>query len=341
MKILMRNEDNPPATRPLLRYIPVLLAFFLGVTMSAVLFILVREWEQDRFNDTWHPGGGLEQVTDGPMWRAWGILGAGLLFTSYTAALVALRTRELSITADLLQDEIDRRRLTEESLYQSRRRIAMAEETLRGEIAEFLHGRIQTRLLIIWHRLGQCEALINGDPAQARTLIQEIRDEVDQTRERDVREASHLLHPSIIRIGLLPALRSLASSFEEYFDISLQVDPKLAELDSLEANQVPETARLTVYRVLEEAITNVSRHAEASAVKISLGLGSGDSVEVSIQDNGRGFPMEGLLRGIGLNSIDDRIEVAGGTWEISSQVGQGTTLRASIPLQLPDRVPGY
>ena len=130
MKILMRNEDNPPATRPLLRYIPVLLAFFLGVTMSGVLFILVREWEQDRFNDTRHPGVGLEQVTDGPMWRAWGILGAGLLFTSYTAALVALRTRELSITADLLQDEIDRRRLTEESLYQSRRRIAMVEETL-------------------------------------------------------------------------------------------------------------------------------------------------------------------------------------------------------------------
>ena len=117
------------------------------------------------------------------MWRAWGILGAGLLFTSYTAVLVALRTRELSITADLLQDEIDRRRLSEESLYQSRRRIAMVEETLRGEIAEFLHGRIQTRLLIVSHRLGQCEALINGDLARARTLLQEIRDEVDQTPE--------------------------------------------------------------------------------------------------------------------------------------------------------------
>ena len=140
---------------------------------------------------------------------------------------------------------------------------------------------------------------------------------------------------------MLPALRSLASSFEEYFDISLQVDPKVAELDSLEANQVPETARLTVYRVLEEALTNVSRHAEASAVKVSLGLGSGDSVKISIRDNGRGFLMESLVRGIGLNSIEDRIEVAGGSWEISSQVGQGTILEASLPLHLPDRVPDH
>ena len=119
------------------------------------------------------------------------------------------------------------------------------------------------------------------------------------------------------------------------------MDPKVAELDSLEANQVPETARLTVYRVLEEALTNVSRHAEASAVKVSLGLGSGDSVEISIRDNGRGFLMESLVRGIGLNSIEDRIEVAGGTWEISSQVGQGTILGASLPLHLPDRIPDH
>ena len=52
----MRNEDKPPATPPLLRYIPVLLAFFLGVTMSAVLFILVREWEQERFNEVFGVG---------------------------------------------------------------------------------------------------------------------------------------------------------------------------------------------------------------------------------------------------------------------------------------------
>jgi len=308
--------------------------------MSIVLFVFMRGWEQDRFRYESHSRVGLEKIGDDSIWRSWGILGGGLLFTSFTATLVALRTRELSTTADQLQDEIDRRRITEESLYQSRQRMAIAEETLRGEMAEFLHGRIQTRLLIVWHRLGQCEVLINSDPAQAKTLIHEIRNEVDQTRERDVREASHLLHPSIIRIGLLPALRSLASNFEEYFDISLQVDSKLAELDSLETNQIPETIRLTVYRVLEEGFTNIYRHADASSVKVSLGLGSEDFVEASIQDNGRGFMVGESSRGMGLNSIEDRVQVAGGTWDISSQVAQGTTLRVSLPLRLPDRFAG-
>ena len=132
----------------------------------------------------------------------------------------------------------------------------------------------------------------------------------------------------------------MASNFEEYFEISLQVDSKLAELDSLETNQIPDTIRLTVYRVLEEGFTNIYRHADANSVKVSLGMGSEDFVEASIQDNGRGFMVDESSRGMGLNNIEDRVQVAGGTWDISSQVAQGTTLRVSLPLRLPDRATG-
>ena len=95
-----------------------------------------------------------------------------------------------------------------------------------------------------------------------------------------------------------------------------------------------------MYRVLEEGFTNIYRHADASSVKVSLGLGSEDFVEASIQDNGRGFMVGESSRGMGLNNIEDRVQVAGGTWHISSQVAQGTTLRVSLPLRLPDRFAG-
>ena len=109
---------------------------------------------------------------------------------------------------------MSQRRKAEEELNRSRFRMASAEEGLRKEIAEMLHGKVQTSLLVAWHRLGECEGLLEKDPSEAKALLQEIREELDRIREREVREASHSLHPSVIRVGLLPAVRTLLESFE-------------------------------------------------------------------------------------------------------------------------------
>ncbi len=221
-----------------------------------------------------------------------------------------------------------------EELRRSRQRIVASEESLRKRIAELLHGRVQTRLLVVWHRLGEIQKLPNTEMDRARSLTEDVRNEIDQIREQEVREASHLLHPSIVSLGLVPAVRSLAASFESAFSISIEVAPDLTRLDDPVGNQIPESVRLLAYRVLEEGLNNIYKHAQATKVEISLGADSEHYIGIELRDNGRGFEMGQLKPGLGLISIADRVGVAGGRWQISSEVGGGTTLRVRLPQAL-------
>ncbi|MGH2457313.1 MAG: GAF domain-containing sensor histidine kinase, partial [Chloroflexota bacterium] len=226
----------------------------------------------------------------------------------------------------------DKLHLQVEGLEKSRQQITAAEERLRQEIAELLHSRVQTRLLMAWHRLGQCAELVVANPERAVALLAEVREDIDQIREREIRQASHLLHPSIIRIGLVPATRSLVDRFEDFFRISLQVDPQLAQLDDPYRNRIAEPVRLTAYRVLEEAFNNIDRHARATLVEVSLTVDAERRLRVVVRDNGRGFDPVDLRMGLGLNSIAGRVGQFGGTWEINSVVDEGTTLIVYLPL---------
>jgi signal transduction histidine kinase len=218
------------------------------------------------------------------------------------------------------------------ALEASRRRITAAEERLRREIAELLHGRVQTRLLVAWHRLGECEQLLEHSPAQARTLLREVRAQLDEIREREVREASHLLHPAIIRVGLGPAIRSLAARFQEHLRVVVQQDPALAPLDDPAQNQIPEPVRLAAYRFVEEALNNVWRHAAARTVTIALERAGERQLAVRVQDDGQGFDPAQLHPGLGLSAIAARVAQVGGTWQLTSAAGQGTCLSAVFPL---------
>jgi signal transduction histidine kinase len=221
-------------------------------------------------------------------------------------------------------------------LQRSRRLITAAEERQRQEIAELLHGRVQTSLLVAWHRLGLCEGLLDHDPATARTLIAEVRQQIDHIREHEVREASHLLHPSIIQVGLVPAVRSLAERFHESFDADLQVDPALATLDDPAENRLPPHLRLAAYRVIEEALNNCYRHAGARHVSLCLRATPEQELHLTIQDDGCGFDPARLRPGLGFSSIADRVGQVGGLWKITSAPGAGTTLSITLPLRPPE-----
>ena len=240
---------------------------------------------------------------------------------------------ELREANEQLRLEVGIRKRAEGDLRLSRQRITNTEEAVRKDIAELLHGRVQTSLLVAWHRLNQCESLLDSDPGEARQLLAEIRDEVGQIRERDVREASHLLHPSIIRVGLMPALRSLVSPFEEELSVDLNASEELLELDDPVENRIPENIRLVAYRVLQEGLNNVRRHAHATSAEVNLVIVPDGHLEISLKDNGGGFDTSRLELGLGLNAIADRVGVAGGTWNLASVVGQGTELMVSLPFE--------
>ena len=217
-------------------------------------------------------------------------------------------------------------------LQRSRERIVTVEETVREEIAERLHSRVQTRLLIASNDLARCgDLLLENDHTQALALLTTVREDIDLIRERQVREVSHLLHPSEIRIGLEAAVRSLVSRYEHAFTVVLTLDPDLAALDVPFQHHIPEPVRLAAYRVLEEGLSNVHRHASASSAAVRIGLSVEGELELVMIDNGRGFEVACQGPGLGLMSIDDRVGVAGGTWGISP-FSNGTKLWVLLPL---------
>ncbi|MBV9359366.1 MAG: response regulator [Chloroflexi bacterium] len=220
-----------------------------------------------------------------------------------------------------------------DELERSRRLITTGEERLRRQIAELLHSRVQNRLLLAWYRLEECRVLLADQPAAA--LVDEVSRQLHQVREHDVREVSHLLHPSIIEVALVPAVERLTEDFLSQFQVELVADPSVVRLDDPEDNRLPEAVRLAAYRVVEEALGNAARHAGASRVEVSLGMRH-ERLAITVRDDGQGFEPAGVRAGLGLSSIAARVGSVGGAWRVTSAPGQGTVLEAFLPLEVPE-----
>ncbi len=216
---------------------------------------------------------------------------------------------------------------------QSRRLIAAADEELRRNIAERLHGRVQTRLLAVWHRLGMLRDALPKEASSAAQTIEDLRRDIDEVRELEIRQVSHLLHPSIVRVGLIPAVDSLLREYQGAFRVRLHVDDQVKAWDTPAQNAIPEQVRLVAYRVLEDALGNVQAHAQARVVTVRIAADPvGQNLLLEVTDDGRGFNRTALKPSLGLNAIAARVSTLGGWWEIESQPGAGTVLTVELPL---------
>ena len=131
-------------------------------------------------------------------------------------------------------------------------------------------------------------------PSARTSLLVEARAEIDEIREQEIRRAGYLLHPSFIREGLGPAVRELAGRFEDALEVVVEIEPRLEELDTPVRNALSEPVRLGAFRVVEEALLNVLRHAQAHRAVVRLGLAGSDELD------DRGTRRRGRLRhGVG------------------------------------------
>ena len=160
-----------------------------------------------------------------------------------------------------------------------------------------------------------------------------------------MRAAVRRLHPSLIRASLQASLRSLADQFEGSFEFKLHLGTLGAGEEALWRTALPEDIRLAIYRVAEEALNNVMKHAAATKVDLSLGHPAEDRVTMTVRDNGRGFDVETVTPGVGVHFMQDYCGAVGGNLELTSAEGQGTTVHASFSLKshetaaaLPDTV---
>jgi signal transduction histidine kinase len=138
-------------------------------------------------------------------------------------------------------------------------------------------------------------------------------------------------------LGAEPALRALASRVEAQAGVSIELDARLAyEQGRIDRRHVPELEAV-IYRLVQEALTNVVKHADASTVRIEV-VDSDDDVrvDVEVRDDGRGFDPKQMNDGFGLLGMRERVGLVNGTLDVRSELGEGTTVRARIPIQRRD-----
>jgi signal transduction histidine kinase len=130
----------------------------------------------------------------------------------------------------------------------------------------------------------------------------------------------------------VPSLQSLFDRFESSLSLEVHIDDRLRP--SAESVLVPEQTRLAAYRIADEALTNAVKHAPRSHVRIELEL-SGEDVIMTIRDNGPGFDPAVVSSGLGLTALQDQAGAVGGLVTLKSKPGEGTEVRAILPLESP------
>jgi len=221
----------------------------------------------------------------------------------------------------------------EEELQRSRKRIVNVQESLRKEIAHQLHGTVQNRLIVILHRLGELE-----QQATEEKLAMELRDlniKLKDLIEKDVRLISHRLYPSILRQGLIPAMQSLGDQVEAELNLEMELDESLMQREIDNRKLISDSLKLAVYRIVEEALVNVVKHASASKVSIKLEQSHRGRLKLIIRDNGQGFDKANSIIGVGIAIMQDYAEMTGGKCTIQSTPGKGTKVTAIFPFAEP------
>ena len=175
-----------------------------------------------------------------------------------------------------------------------------------------------------------------GDGNRAAKMLQSISSELSQEALNLRRVMSDLRPPVLEERGLIPAVYELSARLQREFGIPVNVQ---AQSDS----EVPEEIETIAYRVLQEALSNVGKHAQATRVDVRIEATAG-TLRVTVEDNGRGFDPESarefLRRGkVGLASMRERAELIGGTFTVRSTRGGGTVVTASLPFEMLPGLP--
>jgi signal transduction histidine kinase len=202
------------------------------------------------------------------------------------------------------------------------RRVVGAQELERQRLARELHDETGQALTSILLKLKSLEDL--GDPSSIVDAIGELRELVVTTLQ-DVRRLAVELRPKALDdFGLVPAIERLVGTFREQTGIEVDLESRLG------SNRLPREIETTFYRITQEALTNVVKHAQAEHVSIVLTRRDG-SVAAVIEDDGRGIT-EAAGDGLGLLGMRERIALVDGRLELESSPGSGTTLSFEVPV---------
>ena len=258
------------------------------------------------------------------------------------------RTSELALVNQALLEEIGERRETERSLRDSETSLRASQEELRGSreelralagqlltaqeedrrrIARDLHDDVNQRLAMLAMDLRRIEKDEMTDYKAIWDLTRSITGRLSKVSD-DVRQLAYRFHPSILDdLGLTKAVRRLVDDFSA----STGLEALYVHDDSV--SPVPPDLATCVYRIAQESLNNVARHARATEVEVEL-ICEEDLISLSIRDNGIGFDLEQMAQTsprLGLLSMKERARLVHGTLDVVTAPGQGTHMQVQVP----------
>lgn len=239
------------------------------------------------------------------------------------------RCQNASFVREVL-DELDQS-LANAQQYQARLRqmssqVLTAQEEERKRIAREMHDDTAQALTSVLVRLRLLER--SAEDERLRSGLTELRDITGATLEGVKRLAIDLRPPMLDDLGLEAALRSYVQDFSRRW-------PTGATFTSGRLGHVPPAVELVLYRIVQEALSNVAKHASASQALVRL-TRRGRALRMVIEDDGRGFDVDAVRRsresGLGLFGMEERLALVGGSLRVESAAGRGTRVIAEVPL---------
>jgi len=240
-------------------------------------------------------------------------------------------------TIEVIRD-ITALRQAEEALKDSEKKlrfltsqILTAQENERSRLAKDLHDDLGQSLLVLKMRVQAFEKHLREEQEPLIKDCEYTVKYIDEVIE-NVRRLSRDLSPVLLaELGLALAVKRLFDDFGKFQGLRtyLEIDEVL--------DSFPPEAQIVIYRIFQELLTNIGKHAEATEVSVAI-QSVGHQVSFQVEDNGRGFDQGRLRggdepdRGLGLAALDERVRMLGGVLEISSREGQGAKVRFTIPL---------
>src|SRR4051812_30145055 len=204
----------------------------------------------------------------------------------------------------------------------SGRLVLRAQEEERKRVARDLHDEVNQALTAILLRL---QALMHDAPSPELTgELAELKRLVNQAMEELLQPARQLRPTALDDHGLMPALEGQVRRFGDQYGIEARLHAEGT------AERLGDDQQIVVYRVAQEALANVARHARASQVDVDL-VAHDSGVALTVSDDGIGFHSGGRPTGLGLNGMAERARLVGGELKIRSEPGEGTTVTLRVP----------
>ncbi|MGJ8626724.1 MAG: cache domain-containing protein [Sulfitobacter sp.] len=286
----------------------------------------------------------ITYVTSFPSWR-WAV-GTGVFIDDVLASVATARadvekrvrrtfvyigaitlTALLAVFGTGMIINLRERRLADAKLKKLTQRVFDAQEEERSRVARELHDGISQILVGVRYALDNARRrLERGDSTAADPLGKGIASLGEAISE--VRRISRDLRPAVLDdLGLGPALKTLSEAFQSRTGITCHFDTVVFR------NRLDNDAKIALYRIAQEALTNVERHSGATKIQIDL-RGHRRGATLKISDNGRGMGgrKQATNPGLGLRNMQERMEQLGGSLRLSDVVGGGTAIEATVPL---------